>query len=90
MGNIDKKYIDQILDQMIFQEKQFTDVDKDYFNGEDVTYYFDKEKETFICRKIDVVALSYKTEKELTQKELKKILSSFPLDEFLLQGFDIR
>lgn len=79
--------LDYILKLMIQDGKQFVDWDRDYFDGEQVTYYYDKEKEAFYVQKIDTIAASYITETKLERSEIEEILSKFPLVEFRNQGF---
>lgn len=79
--------LEYILKLMIHDGKQFVDWEKDYFDGEQVTYYYDKEKESFYVQKIDTIVGSYITETKLERSEIEEILSKFPLGEFRNQGF---
>ncbi len=79
--------LEYILKLMINDGKQFIDWDRDYFDGEQVTYYYDKEKKSFYVQRIDTIVGSYITEKKLERSEIEEILSQIPLIEFRNQGF---
>lgn len=79
--------LEYILKLMINDGKQFIDWERDYFDGEQVTYYYDKEKESFYVQRIDTIAASYITETKLEREALEEIFSKIPLIEFRNQGF---
>jgi hypothetical protein len=81
--------VNEVMIQMK-EGKSYIDIDYDFQYGEERTYYYDKEKQSFAVDKVDSIVASYYKVEDLTELQMIDYLLEIHVDAFIGQGFIFR